>query len=138
MADKLTVKQTKFVKAYVANDGNGQEAAKAAYNVANNNSARQIASETLTKPNVKEAIDSALAKHNITIDAAIKPIKDGLEATRQIGFGDDALETVDHTTRLKASGMALKLMGADKGEAQTPASVHFHQHIEDKKAGYEF
>lgn len=123
MAKKLTVKQKKFVKAYVEKDGNGQEAAKVAYNVANDNVARNIASENLTKPNVKDAIEQALVKHDITIDAAIKPIADGLHATRTIGYGDDALETIDHTTRLKASGMALKLMGAEQGEAKNTTII---------------
>lgn len=115
MSKKLTVKQTKFVKAYVEKDGNGQEAAKVAYNVANDNVARNIASENLTKPNVKEAIDMALVKHEITMDAAIKPIADGLKAVRV--FGEEG-EVIDHTTRLKASGMALKLLGAEHGESK--------------------
>lgn len=114
---KLTVKQKKFVKEYVLNNGNGQEAAKAVYDVANDNVARNIASENLTKPNVKDAIEQALVKHKITIDAAIKPIADGLEATRETWNKDgEVFETIDHSTRLKASGMALKLMGADQKE----------------------
>jgi len=139
MNDKpLTVKQKKFVKAYVEKDGNGQEAAKAVYDVRTDGIARSIASENLTKPNIKYAIEQALEKHGITMDRAVQPISDALDATRAIGFGDDAMEVVDHSTRLKASGMALKLMGADKGEAQVPAAVHFHQHIEEKKSGYDF
>lgn len=74
MVDKpLTVKQKKFVKAYVATDGNGQESAKVSYNVKTDNAARSIASENLTKPNVKFAIEQSLIKHHITMDAAIKP-----------------------------------------------------------------
>ena len=112
----LTVKQKKFVKAYVANDGNGQEAAKAVYDVHSDAVARTIASENMTKPNVKSAIDEALEKHHITMDAAVAPIADGLKATRSISAGDEVYEQVDHPTRLKASGMALKLLGVDKGE----------------------
>ncbi len=35
----LTIKQKKFVKAYVANDGNGRVAYKQAYGVTNDNTA---------------------------------------------------------------------------------------------------
>lgn len=113
---KLTIKQKKFVKAYVANDGNGTKAALQAYNTVDEKTASVIASENLEKPSVKEAIDAALEKHGITIEKATQPIADGLIATRKIGFGDNAEYEVDHSTRLKASGMALKLLGAEKGE----------------------
>ena len=142
MVDKpLTVKQKKFVKAYVAKDGNGQEAVKAVYDVNSDTTARSIASENLTKPNVKFAIEQALEKHGITLDAAIKPIKDGLGAEKVSisGQGNQAFAEVtpDHSIRLKASSMALKLMGADKDN--TPSGgIHFHQHLETKKADYDF
>jgi len=121
MAKGLTVKQKKFVKAYVANDGNGQEAAKAVYNVANDNVARNIASENLTKPNVKEAVEQALIKHEITIDAAIKPIADGLKAYKYSDIKDQSASgelIPDHSIRLKSSGMALKLLGAEQNKEQ--------------------
>lgn len=122
----LTVKQKKFVKAYVANDGNGQEAAKAVYDVANDNVARNIASENLTKPNVKFAIEAALEKHGITIEKAVKPIADGLEATKDVYTEQGVISSTDHTTRLKASGMALKLMGADKQEEAKGNTFNFN------------
>jgi len=136
----LTIKQTKFVKAYVATDGNGQEAAKIAYNSSSDNVARSTASQALTKVNVRQAIDAALKRHNITLDAAMKPIEDGLLADKISisGQGDQAFAEVtpDHSIRLKASGMALKLLGADK--ENTPGGIHFHQHLETKKADYDF
>ena len=122
----LTVKQKKFVKAYVANDGNGQEAAKQVYDVRNDGIARSIASENLTKPNIKDAIEQALIKHEITMDAAVKPIADGLVANKQ-SFTDDegTVTTPDHSVRLKASAMALKLMGADKDENKGTINFNF-------------
>jgi hypothetical protein len=128
MADKpkkLTIKQKKFVKAYVATDGNGQEAAKAVYDVKNDNVARNIASENLTKPNVKEAIDQALIKHEITIESAVKPIADGLQAVREQMTEHGVVASVDHSTRLKASGMALKLLGAEKQDAGSGNTFNF-------------
>lgn len=108
----LTIRQKKFVKAYVQNEGNGKEAAKQVYNVSNDNSASQLASQNLSRPNVKSAVDEALKKHEITIDHAIKPIKEGLEATTRGDYPN-------HDIRLRASGMALRLLGADKGEDRT-------------------
>lgn len=120
MAKTLTIKQKKFVKAYVKNDGNGTKAALESYDTTDYDTANQIAVENLQKPTVKEAIDAALEKADITIEKAIKPIADGLQATRTIGAGDgEVYETVDHAIRLKASGMALKLLGAEKGEQGT-------------------
>ncbi len=137
----LTIKQKKFVKAYVET-GNGTKAALKTYDTTDPDTARAISSENLAKPSVRFAVEQALEKHGITMDAAIKPIKDGLEAEKVsiTGQGDQAFAEVtpDHSIRLKASGMALKLMGADKGEQAVPAAVHFHNHIETKKADYEF
>ena len=123
---KLTIKQKKFVKAYVANDGNGRDAAKAVYDVKTDNVAASIASENLTKPNVKQAIEQALAKHEITMDAAVKPIADGLKANREIEVDGQVVATQpDHSIRLKASGMALKLMGAEKQEGGNTFNFNF-------------
>lgn len=63
---KLTKKQRGFVRDYLAT-GSGQEAALKNYNLGKlggkdaGNSARAIASENLTKPNVIEAIEKALS-----------------------------------------------------------------------------
>lgn len=135
---KLTIKQKKFVKAYVANDGNGQEAVKAVYDVANDNVARNIASENLTKPNVKEAIELALIKHEITMDAAVKPIADGLKATKYFEANEDGTATgqPDHSVRLKASSMALKLMGAEKTEDKGGNTFIFSQNANFNSGKY--
>jgi phage terminase small subunit len=63
----LTHKQKIFVKEYVDNGGNGTKAAEKAYGVTTNGSARQIASENLTKPN----IIMALGQHNDLVESAI-------------------------------------------------------------------
>jgi phage terminase small subunit len=57
MSSKLTIKQEKFAKAYVANGGNGKAAAEVAgYATESENCLRVIASENLTKPNVAQAV----------------------------------------------------------------------------------
>lgn len=112
----LTIKQKKFVKAYVANDGNGTRAALAAFDTTDYATANVMAQELLQKPSIRDSIEAALVRHEITMDAAIKPIAEGLKAEREI-FGDDGSRAVaDHTTRLRASSMALRLLGADQQE----------------------
>lgn len=123
---KLTIKQKKFVKAYVANDGNGVRAAQDAYNVKSYSAANSISGENLQKPAVREAIEASLEKHGITMDAAIKPIADGLQASKELEVNGKVVATqVDHSIRLKASSMALKLMGAEKSEDKGGITFNF-------------
>lgn len=109
---KLTVKEKKFVKEYVSNGGNGTHAVLASYDTTNSNAARAMAPDILARPSVRDAVEKALEKHGITIDAAVAPIAAGLKATNDDG-------KTDHSIRLKASGMALNLMGVGKGDGST-------------------
>lgn len=133
----LTTKQTKFVKEYVkgqlANPTEpGYKATLKTYDVNTNvpdggvKTASVLARENLGKPSVKEAIEKALAKHNITIESATKPIADGLVATRQQFSENGTIETTDHSTRLKASGMALRLLGADQKDDKAGNTFNFN------------
>lgn len=134
----LTIKQKKFVRAYVNNDGNGRDAAKAVYDVKTDGVAASIASENLNKPNVKAAIELALEKHGITIEKATKPIADGLTAEQEfIDKNGDSHAKPDHNVRLKASGMALKLMGAEQKPEVIPQAVHFHNHQAQQRETYD-
>jgi phage terminase small subunit len=93
---KLTRKQTLFVKG-IAEGKNQTQAALAAYDTTDPDVAKVIASENITKPNVKEAIDLAMVKLNLTPERVLKPI-------------DDALNDDDVKTRLMGTDRALKLM----------------------------
>lgn len=57
MARVATMKQREFANAYVRS-GNGRQAAREVYKVKNDNSAGAVASENLTKPNVRALIES--------------------------------------------------------------------------------
>lgn len=114
--DGLSVKQRKFVKAYVENNGNGTKAALEAYDTNSEDVARSMAAENLAKPTIRVAVEKALEKADITIEKAVQPIADGLQATKTIPTTDGFVEGIDHGIRLKASGMALKLLGADQKE----------------------
>lgn len=112
---KLTVKEAKLVKGIAQGKKKYKAAVDAGYSP---NSAGVIASETLRKPNVQEALQAEMAKQGITLEKIIKPIKDGLEAEKVhiVGNGDQAMAeiTPDHATRLKSSQMAQTILGANK------------------------
>lgn len=91
---KLTKKRQKFVDHYVI-DENGQEAAKKSFNVTNDNSARAVASELLTFPNVinaievkRESLKSALEKEGITPTYIAQKVNVLLKATDKEGNPD--------------------------------------------------
>src|ERR1700734_1172040 len=96
MARTLTKKQRKFVNEY-ADTGNGSLAVKeAGYDVANDETARAIASENLTKPNIQ---------------AELKKLGfDSNNAKRVIGeiLND---ETIEPQHRIKAAENVFKVMG---------------------------
>ncbi|HZS47239.1 MAG TPA: terminase small subunit [Blastocatellia bacterium] len=66
MPRRLTIKQQKFVKEYIENDGNGTKAALAVYETSEPTVANAIATENLQKPSIREKIDEALASLEIT------------------------------------------------------------------------
>lgn len=61
MSRKITPKQKGFVKTYLET-GNGSFAAKENYDVTSDESARAIASQNLTKPNVIEYLESKASR----------------------------------------------------------------------------
>lgn len=115
MAKQLTVKEAKLVKGVVQGKPKYKAAVEAGYSP---KSARSIATETLKKPNIQEALQAEMMKQGITLEKIIKPIKDGLEAEKVhiVGNGDQAMAeiTPDHATRLKSSQMAQTILGANK------------------------
>lgn len=125
---KLTRKQAEFVKG-IAQGKPAVHAALDAYDTDDYNVAGSIAVENLQKPTIREAIDKAMVASGLDAPALLKPIKDALEAENQYG--------ADHTTRLKASELGLKLSGAlgQKGEG-TNVSINFNQHVNEKRGEY--
>jgi hypothetical protein len=67
---QLSLRQQKFIREYVANNGNGTAAARAAgYSASSNDVLRQQASENLAKPHIISALKQELAK----VDANVTP-----------------------------------------------------------------
>lgn len=115
----LTIKQKKFVKAYVANDGNGTKAALETYDTKDYHTAHSIAVENLQKPAIRDAVEQSLIKHEITVDDAIAPIAKALKAKVSVTIDGQRVVTDydDLEMQLKGSDRYMKLVGAhDKQE----------------------
>jgi phage terminase small subunit len=111
---KLTPKQAKFVKG-VAQGKSQTQAALEAYDTTSIDVAKNIGSDNLTKPNVREAIELAMEKLNLTPDRVLKPI-------------DDALNDDDVKTRLMGTDRALKLM-QPRGDSNI--NINFNQVVQN-------
>ena len=75
---KLTQKQIAFVREYKINGGNGTQAAiKAGYS---EKTARKIASENVTKPDIREELEKQdkklQEKYEYTVDEMVKELND--------------------------------------------------------------
>lgn len=120
--DKLTKKESDFVKHLVSNGGNGTKAAMKAYNAKNPKSASVLATKALNKPKVQSALEKELAKQNITLSRALKPIS--------MALANDDIEI-----QLKGSDRALKLLLPDQRGDNT---LNFNLNIDSANFGAEF
>lgn len=105
----LTTKQELFVSAYCSNGFNATQAAiEAGYSV---DSAREIGSENLTKPDIAEAVDryklSIKKRHGITIESLLKELEEAREAAL-------SAETPQSSAAIAATMGKAKLTGLDK------------------------
>ena len=125
MAKELTVKQKKFVSNKAKGMSGAEAARQAGYSP---HSAREIAAENLSKPNIRDAFLTAMEKAGITDEKVSGVLKDGLEANRVISavilekHGDDSnatdktndfIEVPDHPTRLKAVSLVKDIKGLE-------------------------
>ena len=140
---KITPQQAKIVKAKVQAELTGVSQAtiaKQLYPNASPGSAQVSVSRELKKANVQQALQIALAKHGLTPDSIIGVVGEAMKAEKTVIIGKEenafADQVPDHGIRLKAAGMAAGFMGLNKNN-EAP-SLHFHQHLEDKKSDYEF
>lgn len=140
MATKLTKKQKGFVKDYALTE-NGTEAVMNHYDVKDNIVAKSIASENLTKPYIREAIDEIkkTVAESLTEELLLQVHLDGLNATKRsnvggmkIGIGTDGkVEDIGHTdidepdyaVRHKYLDSAYKLKGSYAPEKSVTATI---------------
>ncbi|MBA7560217.1 hypothetical protein ES695_21845 [Candidatus Atribacteria bacterium 1244-E10-H5-B2] len=104
---KRTLRERKFIEAYIENCGNATEA----YSVINPNvkrdSAKELGKRMVAK--VGLSIVEVLDKMGITDPVISQKLIDGLKATRETGTGKDKKEIADHTAIVKYLDMILKL-----------------------------
>lgn len=133
-----TVRERKFVEG-IAKGKTKRQAAKDAGYTGSPETLSVTASQTLKKPSVQQALADAFERHGITIDAATKPIADGLKADKVhiVGNGEQAMAEVvpDHSVRLKAAGMAFNLMGV--GKQTGDVTINFIGHSSEKREIYD-
>jgi hypothetical protein len=126
----LTRKQQQFVQEYVET-GIGVKAAFKAYDTESDNTARSIASENLTKPNIREAIDKALARRNLGPDRWAEVLDDAMQAESELVTGPgQTIKRPDHSVRLKAVDLAAKLSDAYPHHNEGREHIHKHLHVE--------
>lgn len=106
---KLRPKMKRFARAYVENGGNGTQAVKqAGYNVANDNVARSIGTENLTKP---------------AIQAEIKALGFDADSAKSVVREIMADGSIDPNARLRATDQVFKVVGAYAPEKTLNVSV---------------
>ncbi len=117
---KPTLKQRRFIKAYVQNGGNATQAAWVAYDTEDYYTAKSIGCENLTKPYIRQEIDRLMEAVELSTKDILRAIGDALSAT-------DKNDRPDHRMRLNAAVLALKLKGAYPQKRQS----HQHQPQQD-------
>ncbi len=105
-------------------------AAEMAYPDADPESHRKLASENLKHPVVLSTISELADRKGLTKDSCVETIKDGLKATKL--YGKEGIEHEDHTARLRAAELGLKLHGQLKEDRGVilPVPVSKEQYME--------
>lgn len=104
---KRTVRERKFIDAYIDNNGNATESYLSISPKVTRDSARELGKRMLQK--VSLSIVELLDEMGLTDPVLSQKLIDGLSATREVGIGEDRKEKLDHTVIVKYLDMALKL-----------------------------
>lgn len=94
--DKLTIKQKKWIKAYMET-GNATEAAMQVYDCSDRNSARAIGGENLANL----SIDKVMEAQGLTDEFLIEKLNEGLQATKVISANIVQIKSDDPTVKQK-------------------------------------
>lgn len=97
-AQKLTLKQKRFVTEYVRTGNATQAAQLAGYKEDNNASLRSIGWENLTKPDIVDAIEQALTKSEITPEWVTNQFKQ--IATATLSKPSDRLKALENLAKI--------------------------------------
>lgn len=125
----LTLKQQKWIDAYIANGGNATEAARqAGYDSTDYTTLSVIGTENLAK--LRPKLADVLDKHGLTLDTAAAATAEALQAntvkTATLhGQITDEREYPDHPTRLAAARNVFQLRGAFKEGSTVNVNVSY-------------
>ncbi len=151
VAPRLSPKQAQVVQAKVYAELNDISQAVIARDVYPNqtpNAASVSMSRELKKANVQEALQFALAEHDLTLDRIMGVVDDAMGATKTVIIRDKgaiqeesdnsafADEVPDHSIRLKAASMAANFMGLNK-PTDTGNTTNFIQVVNNQKDKYD-
>ena len=128
MARTLTKKQRGFVKDYVKT-GIGSLAVKENYDVANDETARVIASENLTKPNIVKAIADRLPDDLLT-ERHLELLNK--RDTFTFKKSDDTVESVDLGPEVQAVTKGLDMAYKLKGSYAETKSIALNVNVEGR------
>jgi len=135
----MTTKQKIFIEAYLANGYNGSRAAlKAGYS---EKTAREIARENLTKPDIKEEIQNRVTEELKSIGVNTKAV---IEQVANLAFSDirklfdkngnfKSIEKIDKRTAVAISGIKFTTKRSKQGEYEDVTDIRFS----DKKGALE-
>lgn len=119
---KVTVREAKLVQGVVAGKTKRQAAKDAGYG-GSPETLSVRASSVIKKSNVQDYYAELMAKNEITVERALKPISKALDAKKTVvtGDGDNASynEVDDLDMQIKGSDRALKLLGVSAPENTT-------------------
>lgn len=132
-----TPKEAKFIKFKLAGESSTRAAKLAGYS---EKSAHVTGNALMKKPHIRDAVLVTLESLGITFQKAVKPVSDALGADKivirkrtvvrengDIGEEEFVDTEPDHSVRLKASSMALDLLGLKHGH-----SVNSSKSVPDK------
>lgn len=104
---KRTLRERKFIEAYIENCGNATEAYSVISPDVKRDSAKELGKRMVAK--VGLSIVEVLDKMGLSDPVISQKLIDGLKATREAGVGKDKKEIADHHAIVKYLDMILKL-----------------------------
>ena len=131
----VTYKQKRFIQEYIKTNGNGKQSALRVYDTTKENIARSIASENLSKPNVKEELERALKKDDLHLSRFTSKMSDIMSTEPQKGYsGADIVNVIQ--TGLKLHGVLTdrkQVMSYNINADLNKLSIHELTQLRNKK-----
>lgn len=131
----LTQKEIKLIKGIISGKTKRQSALEA-YNAKTPETASAMASETLAKPNVQEALQNELAKQGLTLEKVVAPVVKAMNATIKVRIDGETIDTGqdDLEMQLKGHDRAMKILNVNqtKDDSAAPTFIQINQDMRTK------